>query len=719
MADKKNPFLEGLEEDNPFLQGLDPSAEPDAIKTVPIDDDQRLILQNVFDTQPKKRKAYLEQLGWEMNDKNDNLIRPLGSQIAWSDAEKIDPGVGDLKEVYKKGAASKHFAGGLMAVAKETSRDVTDVLADTIASTASGVGGAAGLAAGGGPTPAGIGLAILGGAAGEAAAEVTKQSIADMILEKEIPTDKSSVIIQSLLGGTFNAATFVPGIRNAMRKGGAAVNDFLANKIASTRKELTNIISKNGGASVEFLEKYAKNPELYDPKATESATTQIRDTYRKLFGLDPEKALPTRAPKKIQRDSVFGQKLRPLNDEADLEIARIMKDPDATVTFGDYIEQLNPEMGPLMQKLKAGERLTQQETDAINAFNKEILELGEQAGVTQKEVVKGTAVKKLADGKETVVTEKGMQALAPEEVIQQISDKPMSFATLENNIDVLQDKAFRVDPVTGREAEIPEVAMVAGRLRRYRDEVANKSFKKAIDEGQVVRRPLTDIKAEQSKILSAYNTASQMGKPDKIMQAFKPQVVGNASDSVAKEDVREALKAVDSVLGTKMEEEMTNGVFQKSIEDMHKNYAMGSSNVQALKADLAKEKATEGAAKGAAIGSAIGGTVGGFPGLGAGSGLGTAAGYALGHLEGNRLGSRLATPGGALGALSENALEERLRRSRADALREAAGSPIFLPLETPIASTVTGAVQRQSLTPALDRLLPVEEEEKNPFLEGL
>ena len=52
--------------------------ESPAKELPPLSDGHRYVLQNFYDTQPKLRKQYLKELGYEMSDSDKNLYKPIG-----------------------------------------------------------------------------------------------------------------------------------------------------------------------------------------------------------------------------------------------------------------------------------------------------------------------------------------------------------------------------------------------------------------------------------------------------------------------------------------------------------------------------------------------------------------------------------------------------------------------------------------------------------------
>lgn len=614
----------------------------------PIGDTERAILQNLFDTQPERRRAYLKKLGWEMGP-DENKIRPIGDKTDWKEVrQKVDPG---FEDVTKKGAFFDNLGGNLKAIAEETGRDVEDIGYDLLSGSAETSAALAALGFGtsvGGPL-VGAGLAFSAGSLGKAGSEVLKKEIGDMWLDPnvDIPADMGLLATQALISGALSAVS-PQMVKDAARKGAGSIQKLIADRVKDSRKNLVDAIAKTGKVTPQVLEKYAANPELFTPEAVKGATEKLGQTYRQFFGTEAEKFLPTRTPKKISPTSEFGKRLSALGSEADVELSRIVTDPQATITYGEYLD-------PIKAKLKefSSRRLTEDEQEAFKVLENEIMDLGKQAGTKAK---------------------------ALPEVLKEIEKKPLSFDKLVNNLEVLQDKAFKTSKDTGFTAENADVAGIARNLREIRDNVANESFKRRAAAGQPIGRPFSLLKAEQSQIMDVYNRAGKALTPQKI----RASVVGEASSRADADDVFRALSDLDGTLGTNFKERIQNGQFQAEIERLHSRAGEFGSGSKV-------EAAIKGGARGAATGLGVSGvTFGAVP-----PSVSLPLGTAMGAARGVSQASKLSSPQAALDALRKSSVKEAGLRSSAEALKTEA-APVQSLIREAIGVPAT-SVTRESL----------------------
>lgn len=282
----------------------------------------RLILNNIFDTQPQKRAGYLRQLGFEMDPKDDNRFRALGSKGGY--VGKIDPSPMDMGTVYAK--------GGVAGILKEHALDAGDMMMDFALPAA---GAAAGMQ--GGPL-----VALLGGiaarATGYAAQESLKNTAADLLLEESIPYDLKLGALQALMAGVTPAAgKSLVGIKDSLKASNLrAVKDSIVS--ASQR-------FSGGKLTPQILHEAAKNPGMFTKEAVQGAEKAIGTQYQGIFGIKPPSINSDEVPsfvarrvKDINAQSEFGKALTPLNQAADAEMKKLTAHPQGRFRLAEVMQ---------------------------------------------------------------------------------------------------------------------------------------------------------------------------------------------------------------------------------------------------------------------------------------------------------------------------------------------------------------------------------------------
>lgn len=321
--DEQNPFLVGLpkEGDVPEVAGAPQRQEP---LTVP----ERLIIQNFFDTQPKLRKAYIEKKGFQLNPANDNEYRPMGSQGEWAE---IDPGV---QASFRK--------GGLKELAKEMLLDAGDIGWDaTLQSLAVGGGAAAGSSI---PALGTIVGGVLGGVAGNAASEAFKVGTAEMLLglDNMVKPELELAAIQSLVAGS------VPLLGKGLQKAG---NTVISAGIRKRAQAIVNAAKSSGsGVTEELMMKAAANPDDYSKEAVAGANKKLEALYKGIFGVEPDSALTPKSTRQINPESLFGRKLKPLNEAATKELDRLSLAPEADWAVDELTAPMKAQIDRLASK---------------------------------------------------------------------------------------------------------------------------------------------------------------------------------------------------------------------------------------------------------------------------------------------------------------------------------------------------------------------------------
>lgn len=560
MAKSLEESLDALESEE-GVQGLENR------RSTPLTDDERGMVMNLFDSQPKRRVAYMKRLGFEVKPDDTNLYRPLGSKGSWGE---IDPwGDSIVTAAFKEGGLKKYFS--------ELWKDVGDVGFDVAVSgpivAAGAKAGVVGGGAVGGPIGAGAGGilgGIFGGAAGNAAAEVLKKEIGDTLLDEDIPLDKQSVVIQSMITGV------APLLTKGLVKGGQA-----AIKIRlDAQKEALKAASKKFGTNLteDMIGEITKNPEKYTPQAVEGATTRLGTKFKKLFGMDPDKPLVSN-PEQVQRGSIFGDAIAPLNEQAENEITRLSTDPRATWKVGEITAPMQKIVNRLSQKFDR----TADEDAALSYFRKKIEYV--EGKVTPPDAPKYTPK---VNGKaiSPVDTDVALSGKAPQPFNP--SNETISFRDGYEVLKAIQDDAHNLE-VPGSRFIKQSISGLPGGIRGI-------SETKALAAGST----LPHINAQRHKILDTYNIAKENLTPTKLQQAYLTN-----SDNMGKAQTRETLSMMDEVLGTNASKELSDANLQRAVSNMYKAAPQkGSSVVNA--------EAIGGAAKGAVAGATAGAAVG-FP----------------------------------------------------------------------------------------------------------
>lgn len=331
-------------------------------RTLPLDDNERMVVQNFFDTQPKRRAAYLKQLGFELNPENDNEYRPIGSEGSFAE---IDPGF----EAYTKPGSIQKFA-------EEFAKDVGDITWDLaegalVAKTGAAAGAlGAGLGAAGGPLGATAGSLLglfTGGVAGKAGSEALKEYAGDIYLDESIPADAKLVGVQALLSGA--APLIAKGVGAAGKEGMRKFLQMRKDAIVNAAK------AAGGGVTPELLEKAGKNPEMFTPEAVKDSTERLTSEYKRIFGVAPDKAITAKSTR--QMGGVLGDAVRPLNEAADREMAILSANPEANWS----VEEITAPMKRTAEKLTNKFSLNEDEKAALKYLRGKIGEVQDKAAI--------------------------------------------------------------------------------------------------------------------------------------------------------------------------------------------------------------------------------------------------------------------------------------------------------------------------------------------------
>lgn len=588
------------------------SSAPKAPAPHEFGDMQRFIIQNLFDTQPKRREAYLKKLGYEMNPKNDNEYRPIGSEKSYSE---IDPG---FEAYFQK--------GGL----KEFAKDMGDVAFDFgVAGPATIAGGSAGALAGG---PFAIPAAILGGAGGNAAAEGVKKAAGDLMLDENVPIDKQGLVLQSLFAGI--APKVLTGAGKIAKEGWHAVLTAQKNAIVNAA------VKSGGGLTEEILDKAVKNPEMFSKESVKNASGKLKEIYKNIFGMEDPLKLDT--PDRIT-GGAFGKKMNELNLLANAEVEKLSKDPAANFTYQEISQPLIERYKALQARVDSGTADADQEA-ALGFLKEKITQLKD----------------KTFKGKDTIDFKTAREYLSARQ--REISNNAKSLPN---------------ETSYGR-ALIPAFGGDDGILSVVNSKASS------------LGSNLPSVNAQRSRVLKAYNTATEALTPTNITNAF----IG--ADSVKKQLIQDASKEIDSVLGTQFVPALESGAMQRVVENLYTNpkgFGSGRVNPQII------QGAIKGAASGGMAGAAAGGLGMGRTGAVVGGLIGGVGGGATGAMNA----ARMASPEAALEALRRNS-------ARINAIESSLSSPQSLNPIVNISGQEVGRETGQLVTPE-----QTQQQEFNPL----
>lgn len=525
---------------------------------------ERLITTLLFDTQPKRKAAFLNKLGYEINPKDDNEIKPIGSSN--DHYFPIDPGgVFDFSQYTKKGGGS------------EFGKDLLEGALDLITGTATEATGAGGAILGGSIGTAiapGAGT-IAGGVAGRSAGRVAafnaienmKDSIGNLFLEKDVPVDVALRTTQSAIQaiGPEVLSTAAGAVKKAAVKTFSTFSDGVRN--------LLNI--GNGTIGEQAWQALKKNPSaIANTKNLSDASSALDSTISRLTG-------KTEDGFSINR-TVFGDKLNELEPQRKAAANALSKDPnngaplDKIIKFFEQkkLDLSDPEKYPIA---------SQQRKDGIRYIQDKINEL-----------------KKLS------------APIVPGAVATGGEDR-LSFSQLDSVVKELQSDLYTPKLMTkdwrGAVKSLVDGSPDSPGLNNLLKDKATKAGS-----------PYAQIKDQQSKIFDAYDKVQAYVTPEKA----KRFVIGDetldprftSTDTMAK-NFGDAIKATDEVLGTSFEEGIRtgqiNGQFWKAISDKG---ASGSGKITTAALGIG---GTVGGLIGSKLGPEIGTAAGGLATLGTGA----------------------------------------------------------------------------------------------------
>lgn len=504
----------------PNLPAEDGTIDPE--KTKPLEWKDRLLLQFVFDTQPKKREAFLKQRGWEMDPKNHDQIRPIGytGGYQW----EVDPGgLLNVKQYYKDG----NWLDG----ASELGKDATEMAIDfLIGAGIEGVGDAA--AVGLGVPTAGLGAVgarSLGRASAFQALERIKDQAADFIVGEKLPTDEALRTLQTTVQ-SIGPEALAKGGKYAAKGAGVAFK-----KVSEGVRNLLKI--GNGSISDYAWERLKANPEIYASyEAVSEGRRSLQGQLNKLFGIPAGEG---GIPDKIMPGSLFQNKLNALESRRQAEAQTLSQNPEAAMPLSDLIKRLEARLYELKSLPK-----NKQDEDGIGWLSKKISDLkddylGQKASVPGRFEIKAPKVEPTGvignDGNEVLQTTK----LSPKDVL-------LSFGEVDKIVKKMQDDIYYNAPTRGDWRTVVK-SVVDGYDGKpgLNDMLKNR----AADLGS----NYAAVKEAESKVFKAFEMASQNISRDNVASS----IIGSKTKTgTRREDVEDLLtptfQAIDEALGTKI-----------------------------------------------------------------------------------------------------------------------------------------------------------------------
>lgn len=511
MADKKDPFADIEAETDPFADitaDESPAVEP---RSQPLTFDERLKATLFFDDNQKRRASFMKRIGFELDPKDMNKVRPIGSQGDYS--IEIDPGgLADIKQYYKTGSKA-----GLKELALDTVEAVDSFLQGAVEEA---VGTGAGVLAGGG---AGVATAPLGGAGaipgfigGRAVGRATanlllndaKEQIGNLFLDEEVPVEYQDKLFKAAV--TSVAPEAVMGAGKSVVTGAKKALEGLRGGF----KQLLNI--GGGKVSEEALDAVTRDPKTFaNIDNLKNATGVLTEKLSAITGLGPEDGVP--------------KKFRDLGENS------LFK-----------------------QKMAASEELRK---DTVNQLS----------GISEANTSVETAKNILKQFKDKLTANKALQSKDTQGVVSQIDDYMkqldssagpdgyINFKQLDETIKEIQKDAY------GSEGSVATgLREVSGQFNDYAKKLADTvAQKNGLDISSY-----SASKAKEAKIFDAYEAFAKNVTPQRVMT----QVIGGGNKTATgtgadftRKALTETFAKMDDALETKISDSVQSGQLQAEL----------------------------------------------------------------------------------------------------------------------------------------------------------
>lgn len=493
---------------NPLLEELDKVPEDKKI-----DDFDRYIVQNIFDVPAldKRRTAYLSRLGFEVNPKDRNEIKPKGSSGGY---HPIDPGLGYVRNAFSEG----RFAD----VGKEMWRDVTDltgVVAESIGQAILGAPAAAKAAAGAaavsGPAAAitapGAGLAafMLSGTVSERFSQEFKETVSDFLVDPKIPVDQRQQIIDSVVVG------LAGGVMSKVGMSIPAISKHLGDmKILRKLRGTKQIVEKVGVLDNKMVENIVKNPDEFSPAAVDGALKKFSADYKEFFGVGSDEVLTQKAISQAARkgkDSFVSKAIRPLEEARQQAVEELGKNPSANIKVLTN-DPNNP--GLLDYYLRGLQDLSGRMKSETRGETKQAMEFLSRKSIELLQDLKASGVN---------ISEK--EILDPALAVKKLQGVELNFAQTRKILSAIQDDLYGQKAVPGADEVkylfgASEEAFEEG-LRQRLDRVATQAGS-----------ALPEINKQMSDVLKQAEIAAKTLNKNNVLTAFK-----NDPGSISRQDI--------------------------------------------------------------------------------------------------------------------------------------------------------------------------------------
>ncbi len=505
-----NRFMKDGQAANRFLKDVQPEDNTPTIdpRSHPLTWDERLKATLLFDDNPKRRASYMKRIGFEVDPKDSNKVRPLGSQGGYD--MEIDPGgLGNISQYYKDGKKS-----GL----KEAGLDAVEALDSFFQGAAEEAAGLATGAAAAGTTgiPTGGAAAVPGFMAGRSAGRATanyllnegKEALGNLFLDEQIPVEYQDKLFKAAVTSVAPEA-IAEGGKMLLGAGKTALKG-----LQSGFKALLNI--GGGNVSEAAMDALVKDPKTFaNADNLKNATTAISEKIGTITGLGPEEGIPKRF-RDLGDSSLFKTKMSEAENLRRDTVNTLsgVQEANTTVQFlTDMLEQAKA-------KVMSDKPIKSKDTQSIaTQFDDYISQIKNAAG----------------------------------------PDGSINFKQLDNTIKEIQTDAY------GSEGAVaPALRSLADNVNGY----AKKLATTASEQRGLDIKDYAASKAQEAKIFNAFESFSKNVTPQKVVQhtigAGDKAMRGTGGD-ITKQALTNTFSELDDALGTQITPAIQTGQLQAEL----------------------------------------------------------------------------------------------------------------------------------------------------------
>lgn len=547
---------------NPFEDQSIPSNQPNK-ETPELSTTDRLIAILIFDTQPKRQAAYLKRIGFDVNPKDGNMIKPIGAPE--DEYFPLDPGgMFDFKQYGK---------GGFKKGASEFGKDLLEGGLDFLQGAATEVGGdlaAAGetAATGGIGSLAAIPTRSAGRMATFNAIEAAKDAIGDMFLDEKIPVDYALRATQTAVQAVAPEVVSkgIDGIKIGAKKSAEA----LSGAFRSISNGVRNLLDVGDGQiGKQAWDALKKNVSIYnDKKAVMGSSAKIDDYIESMIGGHSRKDADFNS-------SSYANQMNPLQEQRVAEAANL--DDQISLDVGAFKKHLEAAKYKLAQPGIKSEKTL----DGIEYIDKKIAQVNEYI--------------EAANG--ALPPPSGSKIMAP-------------FSTIDKWVREIQDDLYSKKLLT-KDWRDTVKGLVDG------PDGLNTQLKLVAD---TVGSPYSQIKKKQSEIFDSFDRVSKVVDTKKARRFVLGDELADPSsgnDNTIAKEFGEAVKDYDGTMGTNIYDGLRTGQIQNQfLSSMESKANRGSGGFWAVASPAATAVGTSAKLSGAptdlavALGLGAGGMVG-------------------------------------------------------------------------------------------------------------